>query len=183
MNRQVKNAGPSRRKPTARSRAFRQSNPPSRQFNTQQFVTKKSLNGGKIQLPLNPPDVVYQPWINVTLVDTFKGTQEYKVQDMLNLLRKQVDPTRRGFNQTTSGDSRFVLQLRFFEVHAWNMSGHIISLSAEDFLDTQAAKGGREQLCGFVDTGTNQHIPCLGYLYPSSHRFHVVRTDDQETER
>lgn len=179
MNKSGKNAGPSRRKPTARSRAYRQPNP-SRQSNNQQFVTKKSLNGGKVQLPLNPPDVVYQPWVHVTLVDTFKGIKEYKVADMIAILRKQLDPTHRGFNQVTSGDGRFVIQMRMFEVHAWNMSGNIISLSAEDFLDTQSAKGGREQLCGFVDTGTNQHIPCLGYLFPSAHRSHVVRTDDQE---
>lgn len=180
MNRQSKNAGLSRRKPTPRSRAYRQVHPASRQPSQQTFVTKKSLNGGKIQLPLNPPDVTYQPWVHVTLVDTFKGTKEYKVQDMLAIIRRQIDPTNRGLNQETKGDKRFVIQMRIFEVHAWNMSGHILSLSAEDFLDTQSAKGGREQLCGYVDTGSTQHIPCLGYLFPSAHRSHVIRTDDQE---
>lgn len=168
-------SGVQRGKPTFRSRAYRSQN--QRRSN---YVTKLSLNGGKIEIPQNPPEVTYQPWNQATIVHTFTGELSFQVKDILNLLKNQLDPTKRGFNQTTSGDGRFVVQLRFFSIKVWNLTGRVVSLSVDDYLDSKAASGGREQLCGIVDTGHNNSIPAAGYLLPSSHRQHVVRVDDQE---
>lgn len=145
-------------------------------------MTKLSLNGGKLQIPQNPPEVTYQPWNQVTLVKTFTGELSFQIKDILALLKSQLDPTGRGFNKDTEGEKLFVVQLRLFSVKVWNLTGKVISLSVDDYLDTAAAKGGREQLCGIVDTGHNGSIPAAGYLLPSSHRQHVTRVDDKEKD-
>lgn len=147
------------------------------------YVTRKDLHGGKITPATNPPDVTYQPWIHVTLVHSF-STSKYdcQVKDIIKLLRRQLDPESRGFNQTTSGDHRFVVQLRVHSIMAWNLTGRMLALTVDDFSEAQSAAGGRDQLCGIVDTGTQNHTPCVGYLLPSSHRQMVLRTDDKQGE-
>lgn len=143
-----------------------------------QAVTKTSMNGGKIRVPPNPPDVKYQPWMRINLVHSFKSSTSLAAQDILQIIKKQIDPTKRGFNQETAGDERFVLQMKFNSFRIWNLTGRSVSLSVEDFTDSKNAAGGREQLCGLVDIGTQIHTPAVGYLLPASHRNHVIRTDD-----
>lgn len=144
------------------------------------FVTRKQLDGGHFSPATNPPQVTYQPWNRVIIVHPFTATLTLKVQDLLYLIRSQVDPTNRGFNQTTSGDARFVLQICLHTISVWNLTGRVISLAVDDFSDTRAGTGGRDQLCGLVDTGSTTHTPCIGYKYPSSLQHHVLRTDDNE---
>lgn len=148
----------------------------------QQFVTKKQMNGGKFTPPTNPPDVTYIPWVPVTLVISHKGPLSFKVNDIKTYLRKQLDPTSRGFNQSDSGDKRFVVQYRVLKVQSWNLTGRVIALSIDDFIDSSANTGGRDQLCGLVDTGTSTHTPAVGYQLPHSHAHHVLRTDDKQAE-
>lgn len=142
-------------------------------------VTKRELNGGKITPPINPPDVTYQPWFHITLVDTFSSTKyDCKTNHIIKLLRRQLDPTSRGLNQIQSGDLRFVVQIRLFSIQAWNLTGRLIALTVDDYSEAKTAAGGRDQLCGIVDTGSQTHTPCVGYLMPSALRQMVIRTDD-----
>lgn len=157
-------------KSTPRSRAWK---------GRSNIVTKTSLNGNKIRVPLNPPDVKYQPWHKVTLVKSFNKNVDLKAQDLLTILRSQLDPTNRGFNQYKTGETRFTVQFKFYSFRVWNLTGRVITLTVDDFMEADSAKGGREQLCGLVDTGTTVHTPSLGYLLPASHRNHVIRTDDK----
>lgn len=178
----------SSRKPTLRSATWKKCNPQKTQRpyfrkNSTSFVTQRDLHGGKITPPPNPPDVNYQPWFHVTLAtkcDAAAGTFELKTSDILALMRKQLDPTKRGFNQTTSGDGRFMIQFRIQSVRAWNLTGRVLSLSVMDFIESASAAGGRDQLCGIVDTGSVNHTPCVGFLLPATHRQHVIRTDDKQ---
>lgn len=137
------------------------------------------MNGGRFSPPTNPPDVTYMPWHPVTLVISHSGGLTFKVNDIKKYLRSQLDPTARGFNKEDKGDSRFVVQYRVLSISSWNLTGRVISLSVEDFTDTVANTGGRDQLCGLVDTGTSVHTPAVGYNLPHSHSSHVIRTDDK----
>lgn len=143
-------------------------------------VTQHQINGGRITPPTNPPDVTFQPWNVITLVHAFKGSQAYQAKSLMAILRSQIDPNSHGFNQTKSGEGRFTLQLKIFSIRAWNLSGRVIALSVDDFLDSNTAKGANEQLCGLVDTGTTTHTPAVGYDLPLTHRSHVIRTDDDK---
>lgn len=142
-------------------------------------MTKKQVSGGRFTPPTNPPDVTYMPWNPVTLVISHSQTLTFQVNDVLAYLRKQLDPNSRGFNQSTSGDKRFVVQYRIQSISSWNLTGRVVSLSVEDFIDSSANSGGRDQLCGLVDTGTATHTPAVGYNLPMSHFQHVIRTDDK----
>jgi len=136
--------------------------------------------GGKFSPSTNPPDVDFQPWHRVTLVDPFSGTMTVSVDSLKDKLRKQLDPTGRGFNPEDSGDKRFVPQFKIHTVQAWNLTGHIISISIQDFTDSKSASSGQDQLAGIVDTGSPGLLPKVGFKYPVSHRNHVLRCDDYE---
>lgn len=148
------------------------------------LVTKRSLNGGKMRLGPNPPEVTYQPWNPVTLVKQTNKSLDIKVSDLSTILKLQIDPTKRGLNQITdkSRDDRFIVQFRVLSIRAWNLTGRVISLSVEDWTDTKSGSGGRDQLCGLIDTGSNVHTPAVGFSLPSTHRHHVLRTDDIEND-
>lgn len=159
------------RGPTKRSVRWKKSS-------SKTFVTKRYIDGGEIKMPPNPPQVTYQPWNKVTLVKAASAKWDPKVQDLLSVMRKQLDPTQRGFNQVESGDKRFVIQFKIQRIRAWNLTGRTIALSVTDITDAKPAQGGREQLCGLVDTGTETHTPAVGFTYPVSTRAEVVRADD-----
>lgn len=152
----------------------------SQRRNSRDVVTKRDLHGGKITPRTNPPDVTYQPWVTVTLVHAFTSSLELSTSGVLALMRKQLDPTKRGFNQINTGDGRFVVQFKLYSVQVWNLTGKTVSLSVTDFTESESAAGGRDQLCGIVDTGSQTHTPCIGYLLPASHRQQVLRTDDKQ---
>lgn len=143
-------------------------------------VTRDQVFGGKLSPPSNPPDVAYQPWFHVTLVDVATTNVTYDVISITSILKHQLDPENRGFNQTTTGDKRFILQMKLDSIRTWNLTGKVIALSVVDFIDTSSAQGGREQLCGYVDTGSTTSTPKVGFKYPLSHRQHVIRSDDKE---
>lgn len=145
------------------------------------YVTHRQAFGGKIDVPQNPPDIQYMPWCPVTLVSLGQptsGMEAFKVVDILGLLRSQLDPTNRGFNQVKEGESRFMVQFRLKSVRVWNLSGYMVSMSIDDFSDVVGAKGDRDQLFSAVDTGTSTVLPRVGYQLPASHRSMVLRTDD-----
>lgn len=181
MSFQSRSAAPQRTRATARSRAWRGRNqnqrPQRRTPDYSAYVTKASLAGGRIRVPINPPDINFQPWNHVTLVDAFTDTdKEFKITDIVSLLQSQLDPIKRGFNQGT-GENALIVQMKFFEVMAWNLTGRMIAMSVTDFSETTSAKANREQLCGLVDTGAQAHIPAVGYLMPALHRSTVLRND------
>lgn len=169
---------------TQATRSKKSSRPRRRRSN--HVVTKKQLSGGKFTPPTNPPDVTYQPWIPITLVISFSVSSgntkglEWKVSSIDGYLRAQVDPTKRGFNQITKGDERFVVQYRLISIAAWNLTGRVIALAVDDFTDATSDAGARDQLVGLVDTGTSVHTPAVGYTLPYSHQNHVLRTDDKQ---
>lgn len=140
----------------------------------------QNVKGKVLRLNTNPPIVDYQPWNHITLVKFFKGTESVQTQHILEMLRAQVDPMKRGFNQQTSGDLRFVVQLKLKSVRAWNLTGKILALSVDDFNEQETAKDERDQLCGVIDTGTATHSPAVGFILPKNLQEKVIRTDDKQ---
>jgi hypothetical protein len=155
------------------------------QSNSVSYVTRSSLNGGKFPPGINPPDVTYQPWWPITVIETAKGGSMMTVKSICDRIRTQTDPNKRGFNQNKSdstSDNAFRMQIKIHSVSAWNLTGRMLALSIEDFTDSNTATGGRDQLCGIVDTGTPQHTPAVGYKLPLSASSHVLRNDDKGGE-
>lgn len=169
-------------KTTPRSKSWRVKNHDQHSRNRQAYVTKRDLHGGKFSPSTNPPDVTYQPWNSVTLVHSFSQKFDCQTKTLIEQLRTQLDPEKRGFNQTTSGDRRFVVQMKIYSIQAWNLTGRMLALTVDDYSEARSAAGGRDQLVGIVDTGTQSHTPCVGYLLPASHRQMVLRTDDKQGE-
>lgn len=149
-------------------------------LSSRDLVTKKALSGGRFSPPTNPPDVTYMPWFPTTLVIAFPTKLEFTVNSVLTYLRSQLDPTKRGFNKDTKGDARFVVQYRLISIETWNLTGRVISLAVDDFTDSRANVGARDQLCGLVDVGSSVHTPCVGYKLPHAQQHHVLRTDDKQ---
>lgn len=169
---------------TKRSRARRNNNTSNRSRNntTSNFVTKAALHGGKFSPSTNPPDVSYQPWWPLTVVNTHTGGVSMTVKDICDTVRTQTDPNSRGFNPEKSDqatDKAFRMQIRIISISAWNLSGRMIALSVEDFTDSGTSVGGRDQLCGIVDTGNVNHTPSAGFRLPASVSAHVLRNDDK----
>lgn len=162
---------------TKKSTRYTRSN---KQRRGQNFVQRKEISGYKIKVPDNPPDVTSQPWYNLTVLRGVTGKLDMDVGELAKNIRSQLDPTKRGMNHVESGDSRFIIQMRLQSVTAWNLTSgaRLIALSVEDFHDTISATGGRDQLCGIVDTGGATSAPKVGYYLPSSHRSTVLRNDD-----
>lgn len=80
------------------------------------------------------------------------------------------------------GDGRFVPQFKIHSVQCWNLTGHLVSMSVQDYTDSASAKKGEDQLAGLVDTGSPGLLPKVGFRMPASQRNHVVRNDDQESQ-
>lgn len=150
--------------------------------NSKNYVTYQSLHGTRFNPGVNPPIVNYMPWSKVTLVHVIKTTSALKVSNIPDLLKSQLDPENRGFNQGTSGDKAFRVQFKIDTIRAWNLTGNLLALTVDDFHDVQGNSGGREQLCGIIDTGSQGHIPCAGYRLPIAHRNLVLRNDDLEKD-
>lgn len=122
------------------------------------------------------------PWNGITLVVSHSNTMTVKVPDIAKFLRNQADPNGRGFNKETTGDGRFIIQFRLQHIQSWNLTGRVISLSIDDYLDTIADSGARDQLCGLVDTGNSTHTPAVGFRLSSAHQSAVLRNDDKYSE-
>lgn len=144
--------------------------------NSNRFITKSEVKGGKVTPPSNPPDITAQPWYPYVIVDTFKGSVTYSASDICKYFKERIDPTNHGLN----AKSDFRLQLRVVAINVWNLTGRFITLSVEDYTDSIAGSEGRDQLCGLLDSGTQLHTPAVGYKIPLGVRTHTLRNDDKQ---
>lgn len=159
-----------------RSKKNSPSRPPKKTRNSDRFITKSEVKGGKYTPSTNPPDVNAQPWNNYTLMDTFEGSHTYTVSDIAKYFKLRFDPTKFGLNQSPD----FRMQYKIVSIACWNLTGRFITLSVEDYGDTESSKTGRDQLCGLLDSGTQLHTPAVGYRLPLSVRNCVLRNDDKQ---
>lgn len=151
-----------------------------------EYVTRRELKGGKMDVPTNPPSVAYQPWMPVTVVHAgVSGEITITVSDLINQLISQIDPTKHAIlppdrnNRPTA-----VINIRLRSVRAWNMTGKMIALSVDDFSDADKAIADVDTLCGLVDTGSASHVPAVGYDLPESHKNIVLRNGtDNSTDK
>lgn len=169
---------------TARTKRSDRSTSAQKSRRLSNMVTRKEISGHKITPPSNPPDSTYQPWYNLTLVVPFKGQTDFTVGSLATSIRQQLDPTRRGMNWYGKQDEIYIVQLRLDSVSCWNLTtgSRMIALSVEDYHDTTSSKGGRDQLCGIIDTGGSGTAPKAGYRLPFSYRQVVLRNDDIEKD-
>lgn len=134
------------------------------------FVTKKELRGGQLQVPSNPPNITYQPWMPITVVHSgVSGAITITVKDLIGQLIAQIDPTQHAIVD------KAVINIRLRSVRAWNMTGKMIALSVDDYSDADKAISDVDTLCGLVDTGSAAHVPAVGYELPESHKNIVLR--------
>lgn len=136
-------------------------------------VTHHELSGGSIQVPSNPPSITYQPWNHLTVVYTGNtsttGEITVKVSDLCDQIKAQIDPISTGLSSTP------IFNVKLQRIRAWNLTGHMIALSVDDYSDAAKAISDVDALCGLVDTGSSSHTPAVGYDLPSSHRNIVMR--------
>lgn len=145
-----------------------------------EFVTKQELRGGKIHVPINPPEIAYQPWMPLTLVHTGSSSDVHlTVRDICKQIKEQIDPMDHALKSFGKdwADTECIMQIRLRSIRAWNLTGRMISLSVDDFSDIAKATGDVDTLCGLVDTGSSLHIPAIGYRLPASHSNMVLRND------
>lgn len=142
------------------------------------FVTKREVSGGQINVPSNPPQVAYQPWSPIIIVHSgVSGEITITLKDLVTQLKSQVDPTKHCFKDD------MIINLKIRSVRAWNLSGRIIALSVEDFSDSDQAIRDTDMLCGLVDTGAGSHVPAVGYELPLTHRNIVLRNGAGESDK
>lgn len=151
---------------------------PPKNRSSDRFITKSEVKGGKYSPSSNPPDITAQPWNNYVLVDTYKGNFTYTVNNVCSYFKQRIDPTKFGLNQSKD----FRIQFKIVSIACWNLTGRFITLSVEDYGDTDSSKTGRDQLCGLLDSGTQMHTPAIGYRLPLSVRNYVLRNDDKQGE-
>lgn len=160
---------------TRRSRNSRPSRIPHKSY-----VTRRELNGGKLDLPSNPPEVTHQPWMPLTVVHSgMSGDISMTVRDIVLQAVRQLDPTGHAFKPHSENwsASECVLQIRIRSIRVWNVTGRMIALSVDDFSDANKAISDVDTLCGLVDTGSAAHVPSVGYDLPSTHKHIVLRND------
>lgn len=137
---------------------------------------KSLFLGQKFTPSLNPPDITAQPWCNVILAQV-DNHQKFFYSDLVKWLKIQVDPEHRGFNRNdfdSNSEDSFRVQFKLRSVTVWNLTGKVLGLSVNDFT---TARGGSDQLGGWVDCGGPSSFPAVGYRYPSSHQNFVFRPD------
>lgn len=144
------------------------------------FITRDEVKGGKLEVPPNPPDITYQPWMPLTVVMKHGGGElKATLTVIARTLVTQVDPTRHAFRTDADTTANLlggpIFQLRFNSIRAWNLTGHMLALSVNDL--SSEGKTNVDTLCGIVDTGSNTHTPVAGYKFPLSHRDFVLRPD------
>nr|WOL30743.1 MAG: hypothetical protein [Chaq virus] len=149
-------------------------------LNTNNFVTKREVRGGKLELSTNPPEVTYQPWMPLTVVHSGQsGEITMRVRDLCKQIANQIDPTGHGLKSYPEkwSANECIMQLRIRSVRVWNVTGRMIAISVDDFSDANKAIADVDTLCGLVDTGSNLHVPAVGYQLPISHQNIVLRND------
>lgn len=140
-------------------------------------VTRQELNGMKMHVPENPPEVTFQPWNHLTVVDNFSDRLDITVHDLTRQTWGQLDPNQHSFKECPEDHTRneFRLLIKVLSVRAWALAGKMIALSVEDFLVPNKDKAAVDQLCGIVDTGNANHTPAVGYKLPMAHQNAVHR--------
>lgn len=146
--------------------------PPRNRGDRSRFITKRSLNGGKFTPFNDPPQLAYQPWNHITLA-WYSGPKDTNFGDLVNQLKSQIDPLKTGFN------SELAVQMKIHSIRVWNITGKHVSLTVYDYLDDD----NKDQLCGYMDAGSNTGIPRLGYELPLTFRHHVMRNDSVTGKR
>nr|QRD99871.1 MAG: hypothetical protein [Didymoteicho chaq virus] len=147
-------------------------------------VTRGELHGGKIHVPENPPEVTFQPWNPLVIVDSFTEKQDFSVHHLTRQMWLQLDPNTHAFKTcpVSNTSSEFRLLFKIQQIRAWALAGKMIALSVEDFLVPNKDLKVVDQLCGLVDVGNASHIPALGYRLPIAHQNCVFR-DSKETDQ
>lgn len=167
------------------------------------YVTRRSANGGKMSMPDNPPDVISQPWNQLTLVFAL-GAEKVTVGNLHDRLIEQIDPNTTFVapitmwnNPTETGTawrnvagtkpSTFTVNvvppqfaMKIHSIRVWNLTGRAVSLTAYDYSNTST---GSETLIGVVDTGGINRFPAVGYSLPMSLRNYILRTTDIATAK
>lgn len=142
-------------------------NPAKRNRGTRSnFVTKKSLEGGRTIPTNDPPQLAYQPWNHITLA-WYTGPKDHNFGDLVNQMITQMDPNKTGFAD------KLAVQMKIHSVRVWNITGKTVALTVYDFHDDD----NKDQLIGLMDAGSNTGIPKLGYALPLSFRQTVMRND------
>lgn len=166
------------------------------------FITKRSVKGGRMQVPTNPPDIVSQPWNQITLV--YEMTAEtQQVEHIRNRLLEQLDLDGSSFyhhhfwNDEDAGTAWKNVQgrkpgsftyninaprinIRIQSIRLWNLTGKAVSLTVYDYTNTSV---GDEQLIGLVDAGGPNAFPALGYQMPLAIQEYVIRTSDNKSAK
>lgn len=147
-------------------------------------VTRGELHGGKIHVPENPPEITFQPWNPLVIVDSISNKQDFSVHHLTRQMWNQLDPNTHAFKACPSdfSTSEFRLLFKVQQIRAWALAGKMIALSVEDFLVPNKDLKVVDQLCGLVDVGNASHIPALGYRLPIAHQNAVFR-DSKETDQ
>lgn len=143
-------------------------------------VTRRELNGGKLTPPENPPDVSFQPWYPITLILKSKGETTYTYKSIIASFKKQVDPTG-NLMKAGTGDDKGVVISKIKSIRSWNLDGKMIGLTVFDFI-TNAKSEAAEAICGLMDTGTNSHIPAVGFQLPASHANFTLRNGNNDDD-
>lgn len=140
-------------------------------------VTRSELHGGKIHVPENPPEVTYQPWNNLVVVDSIEEKMDFTVHSITHQMWLQLDPNAHAFKDCPQSyrSSEFRLLFKISQIRAWALAGKMIALSVEDFLVPNKDMSVVDQLCGLVDIGNSTHVPAIGYRLPIAHQNCVFR--------
>lgn len=171
-----------------------------RRRDMERFITKRSVRGGRISVPTNPPEVTTQPWNQVTIV--YEMSAEFqRVEHIRNRLLEQLDVEGTTFysvnlwNDKEAGNkwqniggekprtktyqiSAPAINLKIHSIRVWNLTGKAVSLSVYDYSNSSI---GDERLAGLVDTGGPSSFPAIGYQLPLSLHDYVIRTSDSKT--
>nr|AOR51384.1 ORF1 [Chaq virus-like 1] len=140
-------------------------------------VTRGELHGGKVRVPENPPEITFQPWNALVVVDSITNKQDFTVHHLTRQMWSQLDPNTHAFKScpNTYTTNEFRLLFKIQQIRAWALAGKMIALSVEDFMVPNKDLSAVDQLCGIVDVGNATHIPGLGYRLPIAHQNCVFR--------
>lgn len=135
-------------------------------------------------MPENPPEVTFQPWNSLTVVDYFDAKLQCTIHSLTKQMRTQLDPTSHAFKDIgkTYDVSEFRLLIKVQSIRAWALSGKMIALSVEDFMVPNKDLAAVDQLCGLVDVGNAHHTPAVGFKLPISHQSCVLRDTKENNQ-
>nr|UQS95355.1 MAG: hypothetical protein [Ezimos virus] len=154
----------------------------AKRISSSKGVSRSELMGSKISVPENPPDINFQPWNSLVLVDSFNDKLEATTHSLTKQMWDQLDPNHHAFKDCPDDwtKSEFRLQFKIQMIRAWCLTGKMIALSVEDFMSPTKDETSVDQLCGLIDTGNSHHIPGVGYRLPLSHQQSIIRDSKEK---